>query len=326
MTRLVIFIVFYLYNIEKIQGWVLGYDLNKKLVIAISSRALFNLEEENKIFEEKGLDDYYKYQIENEDSLIQKGTGFRLVNNLLKINDDFPNDKQVEVIIMSRNNSATSLRITKSIEKYNLDIQRSAWTGGNDIAKYLKPFKVDLFLSANEIDVQNAINEGIASARILSYDDYEDETSTQVKIAFDGDAVLFSEESEVIYKTQGLEAFLENETQNAKNALKGGPFAQLLRVISNIQGKYPEEQTPIRTALITARNSPAHERVIRTLSQWGVRLDEAFFLGGVDKHEVVKAFGADIFFDDQDVHLESTSKKTPSAKVPYKEESILNRI
>ena len=304
----------------------MGYDLNKKLVIAISSRALFNLEDENKIFEEKGLDEYYKYQIENEDLLPKKGTGFRLVKNLLRINDDFPNDKQVEVIIMSRNNSATSLRITKSIEKYKLDIQRSAWTGGNDISKYLKPFKVDLFLSANEQDVQNAINEGIAAARILPYEDFEDEHSTQVKIAFDGDAVLFSEESEIVYKTQGLEAFLVYEKQNALNAMKSGPFAQLLKLISNIQSLYPQEQTPIRTALITARNSPAHERVIRTLSQWNVRLDEAFFLGGVDKYEVVKAFGADIFFDDQDVHLENTSKVAPSAKVPYKKESFLNNI
>jgi 5'-nucleotidase len=314
-----------LYNISK-KGYVLGYDLNKKLVIAISSRALFNLEDENKIFEEKGLDEYYKYQIENEDLLPKKGTGFRLVKNLLRINEDFPNDKQVEVIIMSRNNSATSLRITKSIEKYKLDIQRSAWSGGSDISKYLKPFKVDLFLSANEKDVQNAINEGIAAARILPYEEFEEEFSNQVKIAFDGDAVLFSEESEIIYKTQGLEAFLEYEKKNALNPMKNGPFAQLLRVISNIQAKYPQEQTPIRTALITARNSPAHERVIRTLSQWGVRLDEAFFLGGVDKYEVVKAFGADIFFDDQDVHLENTSKVAPSAKVPYKTDSILSNI
>jgi len=304
----------------------LGYDLNKKLVIAISSRALFNLEDENKLFEEKGLDAYYKYQIENEDKMLEQGTGFRLVKNLLRINEDFPNEKQVEVIILSRNNSATSLRITKSIEKYKLDIARSAWSGGSDISKYLKPFKVDLFLSANEKDVQEAINQGIAAARILPYEGKDENNSNQVRIAFDGDAVLFSEESEIIYKTQGLDAFLEYEKKNALNPMKSGPFAQLLRVISNIQSLYAQEQTPIRTALITARNSPAHERVIRTLSQWGVRLDEAFFLGGVDKYEVVKAFGADIFFDDQDVHLEHTSKVAPSAKVPYKEESILNRI
>jgi 5'-nucleotidase len=304
----------------------LGYDLNKKLVIAISSRALFDLEEENKIFEQKGLDEYYKHQIDNEDVMISKGTGFRLVKNLLRINEDFPEDKQVEVIIMSRNNAATSLRITKSIESYKLDIARSAWTGGNNISKYLKPFKVDLFLSANEEDVQDAINEGIAAARILPYDNKDEEVNQQVCIAFDGDAVLFSEESEVIYKTQGLDAFIEYEKKNANNPLKGGPFAKLLRVISTIQSKYPQEQTPIRTALITARNSPAHERVIRTLNTWNVRLDESFFLGGMDKYEVVNAFGADIFFDDQDVHLEHTSKVAPSAKVPYNSDSILNRI
>lgn len=304
----------------------MGYDLDKKLVIAISSRALFNLEEENKIFEKSGLDEYYKYQIEHEEETLKKGTGFRLVKNLLKINEDFPTDKQVEVIIISRNNAATSLRITKSIDQYKLDIQRSAWSGGNDISKYLKPFKVDLFLSANENDVQDAINMGVAAARILPFDNASDVESNQVRIAFDGDAVLFSEDSEVVYKTQGLEAFLEFELQHANDPLKAGPFAKLLRVISNIQSKYPEEKTPIRTALITARNSPAHERVIRTLNAWNVRLDEAFFLGGVDKYEVVNAFGADIFFDDQDVHLESTSKTSPSAKVPYKSESILNRI
>ena len=145
-------------------------------------------------------------------------------------------------------------------------------------------------------------------------------------LAFDGDAVLFSEESEIVYKTQGLEAFLAFEKQNATNPMNSGPFAQLLSVISNIQSKYPQEQTPIRTALITARNSPAHERVIRTLSQWNVRLDEAFFLGGVDKYEVVKAFGADIFFDDQDTHLASASLVVPSGKVPYETNSPLNNL
>lgn len=304
----------------------MGYDLDNKLVIAISSRALFNLEEENEIFEKLGLNEYYDYQIKNEDKLLQKGTAFRLVNNLLKINDDFPSNKQVEVIIMSRNNAATSLRITKSIQMYKLDIQRSAWSGGNDISKYLKAFKVDLFLSANENDVRAANDIGIASAKILPFVNDEELNDDQVKIAFDGDAVLFSDESEYIYKTQGLEAFLEHETKNANNNLPDGPFAKLLRVISNIQSKYNNEHTPIRTALVTARNSPAHERVIRTLNAWNVRIDESFFLGGMDKFEVVKAFGADIFFDDQDTHLESTSKSTPSAKVPYKSNSKINSL
>ena len=304
----------------------MGYDLDNKLVIAISSRALFNLEEENEIFEKLGLNEYYDYQIKNEEKLLQKGTAFRLVNNLLKINDDFPSNKQVEVIIMSRNNAATSLRITKSIQMYKLDIQRSAWSGGNDISKYLKAFKVDLFLSANDFDVKAANDIGIAAARILPFDNDDELSDDQVKIAFDGDAVLFSDESEYIYKTEGLEAFLKHETSNALNNLPDGPFAKLLRVISNIQSKYNNEHTPIRTALVTARNSPAHERVIRTLNAWNVRIDESFFLGGMDKFEVVKAFGADIFFDDQDTHLETTHKSTPSAKVPYKSTSKINSL
>ena len=296
----------------------MAYDLNKKLVIAISSRALFDLEEENEIFEKEGLEAYYKYQLEHENDTLKKGTGFRLVKNLLKINKDFQDEKQVEVIIISRNNSATSLRITKSIEKYGLDIARSAWSGGHDMIKYLKPFKVDLFLSANENDVQEAINTGVAAARILPFDQRDENDDDVVKIAFDGDAVLFSDESEKIYKKEGLEAFLTHEMQNANKAMAEGPFAKLLHVISSIQAKYGVEHSPIRTALITARNSPAHERVIRTLDRWNVRIDEAFFLGGVEKYEVVEAFGADIFFDDQDIHLNATAKVAPSAKVPYK--------
>lgn len=295
------------------------YDLRNKLVIGISSRALFDLEIENKIFEQDGLNAYCEYQLQNENNPPKKGTAFRLVKNLLKINSHF-NEPQVEVIIMSRNNSAMSLRIIKAAEHYNLDIQRSAWTGGNKISKYLEPFKVDLFLSAHEDDVQDAINAGVAAARILpiEFPKEEDEEFGEVRIAFDGDAVLFSEESEMIYKQYGLEAFLTHEKANAENPMSAGPFAKLLKLISNIQNNFDEHTTPIRTALITARNSPAHERVIRTLNDWNVRIDETFFLGGVEKYEVVKAFGADIFFDDQDVHLQETSKETPSAKVPYK--------
>jgi 5'-nucleotidase len=299
----------------------MGYDLQNKLVVGISSRALFDFEKENEIFEKHGLDAYYKHQIENENILPEKGTGFRLVNNLLKINAHF-DEPIVEVIIMSRNNGATSLRITKATQHYGLKIQRSAWTGGNAISKYLQAFKVDLFLSANEADVQDAINAGIASARILpigSAGENENEQG-QVRIAFDGDAVLFSEESEMIYKKKGLDAFIEHEKENARKPMAEGPFAKLLKLISNIQDRFEDSNMPIRTALITARSSPTHERVILTLSSWGVRIDESFFLGGVEKYEVVKAFGADIFFDDQDVHLESTSKQTPSAKVPYKQQ------
>lgn len=298
----------------------MAYNLKDKLVIAVSSRALFDLETENKIFEEKGLEAYYKYQLENEGTHLNKGTGFRLVENLLKINDHFSEDeKQVEVIILSKNNAAISLRITNSINKHNLDIVRSGWTSGNTISTYLKAYKVDLFLSANDEDVINAIQNGVAAAKILpSHKDVHNSLGDQVRIAFDGDAVLFSEESELIYKQHGLEAFTEHEQMNIDKPLEMGPFAKLLLTIASIQKKFPDENSPIRTALVTARSAPVHERVIKTLNVWGVRINEAFFLGDTEKYEILEAFGADIFFDDQDVHLDLSASVVPSAKVIHK--------
>ncbi|MBT5934867.1 5'-nucleotidase [Sulfurimonas sp.] len=298
----------------------MAYDLKNKLVVAVSSRALFDLETENKIFEDKGLDEYYKYQLENENSHLEKGTGFRLIENLLKINKYFSEeDKQVEVIILSKNNAATSLRITNAINKHKLEIVRSGWTSGNDISNYLKAFKVDLFLSADDSDVINAIQNGVAAAKILpSHQDVHNSLGDQVRIAFDGDAVLFSEESELVYKEHGLEAFIEHEKENVNNPMKKGPFAKLLLTIASIQKKFKDEESPIRTSLVTARSAPTHERVIQTLNVWGVRIDEAFFLGGSEKYEILEAFGADIFFDDQDVHLDLSSSVVPSAKVIHR--------
>lgn len=219
---------------------------------------------------------------------------------------------------MSKNNADTSLRIFNSIEHYGLDISRAALTSGRPLAPYLKAFNVDLFLSADEKDVQAAIDADIAAGIVQKSDtSYEENSASEIRIAFDGDAVLFSDEAEEIYKTQGLEAFLEHEKKNAQKPLPEGPFAKLLRTLSFLQ-KQLGERNPIRTALVTARNSPAHERVILTLRHWGVRIDEAFFLGGAPKDGVLKAFGAHIFFDDQDIYLHSSSKVVPSAKVPCK--------
>jgi len=298
----------------------MAYNLKDKLVIAISSRALFDLEMENQIFEEKGLDEYYKYQLENENSPLEKGTAFRLVENLLKINDSFTEqEKQVEVVILSKNNAASSLRITTAINNHNLDIVRSGWTSGNSISTYLKAYKVDLFLSADDKDVINAIESGVAAAKILpSHKDVHKSLGNQVRIAFDGDAVLFSEESELVYKEHGLDAFIEHEKKNKDNPMKKGPFAKLLLTIASIQAKFKDQESPIRTALVTARSAPTHERVIKTLNVWNVRIDEAFFLGGSEKYEILEAFGADIFFDDQDVHLDLSSSVVPSAKVIHK--------
>ncbi len=296
----------------------MAYDLKNKLVIAISSRALFDLEEENLLFEKKGLHKYYKHQISKENKALKRGAAFHLVQNFLKINEQF-NEKMIEVIILSRNNAATGLRIKNSIDHYDLDIDRAGWTAGRPISNYLKAFDVDLFLSAHEVDVQEAINAGIAAARIIPKKYKKKRNKTEARIAFDGDAVLFSDESEKIYQKYGLEAFLAHEKKNAKKPLPKGPFAKLLKVVSHIQKEFPMEKAPIKTALITARNFSTFERVMRTFDAWDVRVDEAFFLGGIEKSEIVKSFGADIFFDDQDVHLKKTSHTVPSARVPLKD-------
>jgi len=305
----------------------MAYNLKDKLVIGVSSRALFDLEEENKIFEEKGLDAYYQYNIDNENMPLHKGTGYRLITNLLKINKYFKDEeKQVEVIILSKNNAGTSLRITNAINEHKLDIVRSAWTSGNDISTYLKAFKVDLFLSASDNDVINAIQNGIAAAKILpSNNDVHKSLGDQVRIAFDGDAVLFSEESELIYKEHGLDAFIKHEQESRDNPMKKGPFAKLLLTIASLQEKFKDKKSPIRTALVTARSAPTQERVIKTLNVWNVRIDEAFFLGGSEKYEVLEAFGADMFFDDQDTHLDLSTSVVPSAKVIHKSIEAVTR-
>jgi len=297
----------------------MAMQLENKLVIGVSSRALFDLEDENQIFEQHGLKAYAQYQIEHENDILKPGTAFPLVKALQQLNSD--NKDLTEIIVMSKNSADTSLRIFNSIEHYKLNITRAALVSGVSISPYLNAFKTDLFLSANEADVQEAINANIASGIICDHSQLPidpDEEITQIRIAFDGDAVIFSDESERIYQEQGLQAFEEHEHKNAQNPLPEGPFAKLLKTISLIQKKFPEGEAPIRTALVTARNAPAHERVVRTLRAWNVRIDEAFFLGGIKKSDVLKAFGANIFFDDQAVHTDSASKMVPSARVPYK--------
>jgi len=297
----------------------MSLDLSNKLVVGISSRALFDLEEENKIFVEQGLDAYEAYQIEHENDILKPGTAFPLVKALRNLNCG--DQRLTEIIIMSKNSANTSLRVFNSIEQYGLDISRAALVGGASIAPYLASFKTDLFLSADEKDVQEAINANIAAGIICSHDglpiDCKQEIN-QIRIAFDGDAVIFSDESERIYQEQGLAAFDEHERQNAQNPLPEGPFAKLLKTISIVQKQFNLKDIPIRTALVTARNAPSHERVIRTLRAWDVRIDEAFFLGGIPKSDVLKVFGAHIFFDDQTAHTEPASKLVPAARVPYK--------
>jgi len=301
----------------------MAYDLHNYLVIGVSSRALFDLTRENEIYENKGLEAYCRYQLDHENDILNPGTGFALIQSMLRINDIDKDRRRIEVVIVSRNSADTSLRISNSINHYQLDITRAAFTGGEPVAKYLNAFDVDLFLSATEEDVQAAVESNVAAGLI-----YDGATGSglnpleQIKIAFDGDAVLFSEESEIIYQNQGLEAFLEHEKMNARKPLPEGPFAKLLKTLSFLQFELTNnshwDTLPIRTALVTARNSPAHERVIRTLRAWNVRIDETFFLGGVSKDKILASFAPHIFFDDQHQHCDAASKVVPTARVPYK--------
>lgn len=299
----------------------MSYNLENRLVVGVSSRALFDLTKENAIFEEQGVSAYADYQREHENEVLMPGPGFKLIKALLGLNELSDNKGRVEVIIMSRNSADTSLRVFNSIKHYGLNITRAVLASGGSLAPYLNAFKTDLFLSAYEDDVQSAINSGIAAGIICNdvNGDYGAEDAIkQIRIAFDGDAVLFTDESEMIFQKEGLEAFEENERKNADKPLPQGPFAKFLKTISNIQKEFPAEEAPIRTALVTARSAPAHERVIRTLRAWNVRIDEAFFLGGISKRDVLEAFGAHIFFDDQAIHTTPASEVVPSARVPYK--------
>ena len=297
------------------------YELDHRLVIGVSSRALFDLSAENEIFEKEGVGAYCDYQRSHENEFLKPGPGFPLIKALLNLNKLPGHEGSVEVIIMSRNSPDSSLRVFNSIKHYELGITRAALASGASLAPYLGAFHTDLFLSAYEDDVQSAINSNIAAGIICgdgihTYD--ENLNLKQIRIAFDGDAVLVADDSEKIYQEQGLEAFEENERKNADDPLPAGPFARFLKTLSDIQKEYETEEAPIRTALVTSRSAPAHERVIRTLRAWNVRIDEAFFLGGIEKKDILKAFGADIFFDDQLVHTQPASEVVPSARVPYK--------
>lgn len=295
------------------------YDLTSPLVIGISSRALFDLEEENKIYEEQGVEAFSQYQREHENDILPKGPAFQLVKAFLRLNQ--PEQKRlVEVIVMSRNSPDSILRVFNSIEEYELDITRAALVGGAEITPYLKAFKTDLFLSAYEHDVKQAVDNGIAAGRIVTGTAHSSKKIEQIRIAFDGDAVLFSAEAERIYQQDGMQAFMQHEQAHAEEPLPMGPFAKFLTTLSKLQSSFTDrEKTPIRTALVTSRNAPAHERPIRTLRSWNVRVDEAFFLGGVSKTEILSAFGAHIFFDDQDIHTTPASEVVASAQVPYRQ-------
>lgn len=300
----------------------MAVQIDDRLIVAISSRALFDLSESHAVYEAGGVEVYQRHQIEHEDDLLQPGVAFELARKLLRLNE--ASRQHVEIVLLSRNSADTGLRIFNAISHYKLGITRAVFTSGRDTSRYVPALGTHLFLSADPEDVRHALESGHAAATIVPHrgavnvvDTAFAQDEDELRIAFDGDAVLFSDEAERIFQTQGLDAFSASEANAAGTPLGGGPFKNFLAALHRIQTDFPRDRQPIRTALVTARSAPAHERVIRTLRAWGVRIDEALFLGGLDKAEFLRAFGADIFFDDQRRHVESASRVVPAGHVPH---------
>ena len=279
---------------------------------------MFDLGESHDLFERDGIEAFAQHQIERENELLQPGIAFPLVQKLLRLNRAPPEAPHVEVILLSRNSADTCLRIFNSIEHYGLDIVRAAFTRGEPTLPYVQAFGADLFLSANPDSVAKALAGGIAAATILP-SKAPQRQSDQLRIAFDGDAVLFGDESERISEEGGIDAFHRHETERVREPLSGGPFRGFLDALHRLQAAFPSEASPIRTALVTARSAPAHKRVILTLRHWGVRIDEALFLGGRSKGPFLEAFGADIFFDDSTVNVESARQHVATGHVPRRD-------
>jgi 5'-nucleotidase len=291
---------------------------SKPLRIGISTRALFNLEEEHEVFVTQGVQAYASLQLGREGALIEKGTGFEVVERLLALNEN--NAKPyVEVILLSQNSPDLSLRAFKSIEHYALAIKTGSFTSGRSLGPFIPAWNVDLFLSNEVADVQAAVSAGTAAAKLgVVPKDRQEVRQGEVRIAFDGDAVVFSPESDEIYKNSGLQAFLSHERENATKPMAGGPFGNFLKKLSILRRIYMRDDgvSSVRVAIVTARNAPAHERVIHTLRAWGTPADEAHFVGIREKAPILKAFGAHIFFDDQEKHVLGASAVVPAGLVP----------
>jgi len=289
-------------------------SLTGRLVVAISSRALFDFEEENQVFE--GSDDhaYMQLQLARLDQPARPGVAHALVRKLLAFNT--PAASQVEVVILSRNDPVSGMRVFRSAQHDGLLIERGVFTRGRPPWQYLKPLGAHLFLSANEADVRSALAAGVPAARVLPHAARAgDRHPGEVRIAFDGDAVLFSDEAEQVFQQSGIDAFHTHEVERADKPLPDGPFKPLLLALHELQRRAAQGGMRVRTALVTARSAPAHERAIRTLMNWQIEVDEAMFLGGLPKGPFLREFEPDFFFDDQTGHVENAAPHVPSGHV-----------
>ncbi|WP_293660242.1 5'-nucleotidase [Rhodoferax sp. OV413] len=291
----------------------MAVTLDGKLVVAISSRALFNFEEENQVFEQNDDHAYMQLQRARLDVPAKPGVAFSLVKKLLAFNET--PSQRVEVVILSRNDPVSGLRVMRSAAHYALPIIRCSFTRGESPWRYLKPLRANLFLSTHLTDVRDALAAGVPAAQVYPHSAHASESHPgEVRIAFDGDAVLFSDEAEQVFQQSGLSAFQQHEIDKVAQPLPDGPFKPLLVALHRMQqAAIPHMR--IRTALVTARSAPAHERAIRTLMDWNIEVDEAMFLGGLDKGEFLREFEPDFFFDDQTGHIESAARHVPSGHV-----------
>ncbi len=293
----------------------MSVSLEGKLVVAISSRAVFDFEEENTVFETGDDTAYMALQRERLDREAPPGVAFALVRKLLAF-DEPGEEPRIEVVVVSRNDPVSGLRVFRSAQRQGLRIERGVFTRGRTPMPYLRPLHASLFLSANEADVRAALDAGFPAARVypksvLASESHPDE----VRIAFDGDAVLFSDESERVFQQHGLAAFQKHEEDNVASPLMPGPFKPLLEALHLLQGEARSGRMRIRTALVTARSAPAHERAIRTLMDWGIEVDEAMFLGGLSKGPFLREFEPDFYFDDQTGHCEQAAAVGPTGHV-----------
>ncbi|WP_108651206.1 5'-nucleotidase [Dongshaea marina] len=302
----------------------MSYPIEQKLVIAVSSSALFNLNESHQVFLEQGPIAYKRFQEQHLNDVLDKGVAFPFIRRFLKINEQFPGEQPVEVILLSRNSAATGKRVFRSIEHYGLNICRAAFLEGKSPYEYLPAFNASLFLSANPVDVKKAIDAGYPAGTVQPSAVNDDLQDDELRIAFDFDGVIADDESETIYKQGELSAFHDYEVQNSQIPHQPGPLAPLFTQISNLQkledalvDQDPDYQRALRTMIVTARSAPAHERVVTTLEHWGVSANETFFLGGMKKERVLATLRPHIFFDDQRTHLESKAGDIPMVHIPF---------
>jgi 5'-nucleotidase len=316
-------------RVQRNEGRIrVAIDFTNTLVVGISASALFDLSEADEVFRKQGIHAYREYMLEGEREPLAPGTGYALVKALLGLNTK-PRELQgpaTEVVVMSRNSPETGVRIMNAVEQHNLPISRFAFTGGEALAGYVPAFRLDLFLSTNESDVQRVADADACASAVLyplpaDYQPADD----HVRVAFDADAVLFDEASERVYQSGGLPAFHAAEREARDTPMEDGPFAEFLRKLARLKESLPEgvEYSPVRIAVVTARNAPAQARVITTLRAWGVYVDSAFFMGGLPKDEVLRVLRPHIFFDDQLVHVLPASGVAPSGRVPYRSSSPL---